>query len=108
MTIVLKGTFMVDDSVTLAREEHEKLLTQIEHERWLRDRAEDRCVAVEDQREELRGEVDRLRAALEEIAATYTVGGIGKRTKHPVKSRGEMFQIAQKALRLSYKLNAPK
>lgn len=40
---------------------------EITHERWLREQAENRCVAVEDQREALREERDALRKALGRI-----------------------------------------
>lgn len=42
--------------------EIEALRAEVTQEKWLRDRAEDRCVAVEDQREALRAEVERLNA----------------------------------------------
>lgn len=40
---------------------------EIAHERWLREQAENRCVAVEDQREALRMENEALRAEVKSL-----------------------------------------
>lgn len=44
----------------------EALRAEVSHERWLREQAEDRCVAVEHQREALRADAARLRRSLHE------------------------------------------